>query len=1272
MTHQPAPPPNPPARPGPYAWIQAFPEPALVLSALAEVDGANEAGLAWFLTVQVAGGVEWPTLLAAAALAGASGLDWMSPPGSDLGPAGDMIRIRPLPGDDGAFLVTVQSVPIIQNQADTPFFSLSPLPMWVFDGETLKFLAVNEAAIARYGYSRDEFLSFTLLKILPSEEYSGTTQGLAKVQGGLGNLCRWRHLTQNGELLPVQVFSHHISFGDHSAVLAMILDEPETPRQPDEVTRHERRFRSLVEKGSDVVIVVDAAGNRIYVSPNYARISGRDPVTSIGTSIFTVIHPEDHVKVRKGFNALRAHPGLARSVTLRSLVSGAYRWLNVVATNRLDDPDVAGIVLNCSDITEQKLADDALRETEQRLDLALSGAGIGCWDWDIPGKHATVDERFARQLGYTVLEYEALEPHNNAVHPEDQEKVATMTEAIIASPTGEIDTTFRAISRDGRVIWVRNIGRVTERDRLGDPIRAVGIRLDVTEKELKDQALAESERRHRLLAEHATDVILRLSTAGVISYASRAFEEVTGKAPRAAVGQDLLSYVDPADREGVSIAMRSLTPGQALGSLLFRVIGPKGPVWMEGAARGITGDLGETEVVLIARDTEDRLRSEGAIRLSEQRWRRMMENLPAGVALIQDGRLLFNQIIEKITGYLPSEISTVDEWLQRVFDEPDRARASYLAAKAEGFPRILKEWIRHKDGRYRFVEMAGFEDDAGEVWVLHEITRQRQAEDRLRRQNDELNAVSNIQEVLLGTESSSAVHEAILRQAAVLTGASHLWLAEVVTDDSGRVRTLQDHQSQWSSRGAGPYFQFGVLVNEFPTVLLEPIHPGSWKVVGDDESITWNFLSRGGELVGVLGRMYSVGAVPPLASTLEALWRTVAQTLETMQNYRSRRQLEQSAQAQAQILAQVQEAVISIDLSGHISSWNNGARCMFGFSEQEAMGLPLSILFPISPRSSVEHQATLALTRSASYTVETAMVTQSFEVFYARAQFTHLRAEDGSVIGRILYVFDVTERRKAEMRVRQMNQKLEERVRRRTHQLEGAIRELEAFTYTVSHDLRSPLRAISGYANLLIEEHNTEMSAESAELLSSIDRNAIRMGRLIDDLLRLSRLGRQALDKRQVNLNELLDEVIAQLAHELKDRDVKFLRDPLPTVMADSALLSMVYTNLVGNALKFTQKCATARVELRYMPDADGVTLGVVDNGDGFDMRYAGKLFNVFQRLHSEQEFAGTGVGLAIVKRIVERHGGRVWANSKPGEGAAFWFTIPHNGPDIQASPDVL
>lgn len=353
-------------------------------------------------------------------------------------------------------------------------------------------------------------------------------------------------------------------------------------------------------------------------------------------------------------------------------------------------------------------------------------------------------------------------------------------------------------------------------------------------------------------------------------------------------------------------------------------------------------------------------------------------------------------------------------------------------------------------------------------------------------------------------------------------------------------------------------------------------------------------------------------------------------------------------------------AIYMLDPEGRITTWNSGAQKVEGYNTNEILGKHFSEFFtPEDVKNDIPNRYLKRAAAEGTVTNEGWRVRKDGSRFWSQGTITALRDENGKLRGFSKVAHDMTDKKRSEEEIRRFNLELEERVRRRTTQLEAANAELEAFSYSVSHDLRAPLRHIVGYVDILQVEAEDKLDDEACEHLQTIANAAKQMGDLIDALLEFSRMGRAELRKQRVNLGQLVEAAQRALRPEYQDRQVEWKIGPLPNVEGDSIMLNQVIINLVSNALKYTRPRKKAVIEIGAKQSDHKIIFYIRDNGVGFDMAYSDKLFGVFQRLHPAREFEGTGIGLANVRRIIHRHGGRVWAESALDEGATFYFSIP-------------
>ncbi|SNS70121.1 PAS domain S-box-containing protein [Belliella buryatensis] len=359
----------------------------------------------------------------------------------------------------------------------------------------------------------------------------------------------------------------------------------------------------------------------------------------------------------------------------------------------------------------------------------------------------------------------------------------------------------------------------------------------------------------------------------------------------------------------------------------------------------------------------------------------------------------------------------------------------------------------------------------------------------------------------------------------------------------------------------------------------------------------------------------------------------------------------------ATVVKQSNNAIYISDSDGNIISWNIGAEKIYGYSEREALKMKIWNIIPdiIKPEASLLMQKILKGERILD--LETKRINKFGKLIDVLYSATLLDEEKKSTESSIAITErDITQQNIAEERIKKLNQDLQNNVA----QLEFSNQELESFSYSVSHDLRAPLRALYGYAQIIEEDFGMELSNEAQKYLNNIKRNAQRMGVLIDDLLNLSRLGRKEVDKNRVDMLRIVNEVIDSVDIKIREKS-NILVDQLPSALVDYTLFRQVWENLISNAIKYSSKKNQPAIHIYAEESTDEITYHIEDNGVGFKMDYADKLFGVFQRLHSDQEFEGTGVGLAIVKRIINKHHGKIWVDSQEGIGTTFSFTLPKN-----------
>jgi PAS domain S-box-containing protein len=390
----------------------------------------------------------------------------------------------------------------------------------------------------------------------------------------------------------------------------------------------------------------------------------------------------------------------------------------------------------------------------------------------------------------------------------------------------------------------------------------------------------------------------------------------------------------------------------------------------------------------------------------------------------------------------------------------------------------------------------------------------------------------------------------------------------------------------------------------------------------------------------------------------------VAGAVNMLIDITDRKEAERAMAQMAAIVTSSEDAIVGKNLNGIVTSWNRAAERLFGYSADEMIGSPVTRLIP-PERQHEERRILEQVARGVPIEpYETIRRRKDGTEFHVSLTVSPVFSAQGRVIGASKIARDITQQKRVEEALRDRDRALtiaNDELTQQAAALADANNELQSFSYSVSHDLRAPLRTIDAYVRIVEEDHAPHLNAEAQRCLGIVKKAAVQAGELIDDLLEFARLGRIGMDIRAVKMAELAREGAKDLRLMQEDRMIDLTIGDLPPCQGDWRLLKLVWANLLSNAFKFTRYRTAAQIEIGWLPDerqADASVYYVKDNGVGFDMKYVHKLFGVFQRLHLKDEFDGTGVGLAMVQRIVHRHGGRVWAEGKIDGGATFFFSL--------------
>jgi PAS domain S-box-containing protein len=818
-------------------------------------------------------------------------------------------------------------------------------------------------------------------------------------------------------------------------------------------------------------------------------------------------------------------------------------------------------------------------------------------------------------------------------------------------------------AKDGSIYWV-DTTIVPLLNPEGKPRQYLAIRADITERKR-----AEEVREHlAAVVDSSDDAIISKDMNGTITAWNRGAEKIFGYSSAEALGQPMLMLFPPERASEETDILERIRQGGSVEH--FETV----RIRKDGKSIDISSTISpirdSSGVIVgaskIARDITQRRQAERALRDSEERFQAMANNIPQLAWMAEnDGHIFwYNRRWYEYTGTTPQQM---DGWGWQSVHDPEvlpRVLEKWKEAIAAGSAFEMEFPLRGADGHFGIflTRITPEKDSAGQIvrWfgTNTDITALKQVEEKAAAQAREL----------------KRSREVLEEQARVLD------LAPVLVRDMESRIVFWTHGAE-KLYGLSSQQTLGVVSHElFHTHFPEPLEMVEKK------------LSEAGRWEGEVVHTKRDGSVMILASNW-VLYRDehgrATRILEVNTDVTARKHAEERLAEQAEemsrqaeelvssqqalesktrmlklVLDSMGEGLIASDLEGRFIIWNDSATKLMGRnaadlpSEQWAPYYKVFLLDGITPYPEDRLPLVRALHGESAQAEMMIDHPGRASGVFLEVTARPLKDIEGNLFGGVAVLRDITERKAAEREIQKLNQDLEARVIQRTAQLEEANKELEAFTYSVSHDLRAPLRHMSGFTRILVEDFGPSLPEEAQGHLRRIESGALRMGRLVDELLNLTRVGRQTLSVQVTGLSPIIKDVLSMFELEAQGRQVEWKVAEMPFVECDPTLISQVFQNLIGNALKYSRPRSRAVIEIGHFQQNGSPVIFIRDNGVGFSMKYADKLFGVFQRLHRAEDFEGTGVGLATVQRIIQKHGGRIWADAELDRGATFYFTL--------------
>ncbi|MBL7703283.1 MAG: PAS domain S-box protein [Ferruginibacter sp.] len=1015
-----------------------------------------------------------------------------------------------------------------------------------------------------------------------------------------------------------------------------------------------KEFEYFFNNSNDFSCIANKQGYFEIVNSSFNKVLGYSQNELSTKPFLDFVHPDDIPATLEAYNQLKEGASLIHFINRYRKKDGDYLLFDWNAT---PNPHTDKLYCIARDITDRKKAEDALSqlnaELEQRVKERTAEIeknenrfrAIIENNFDII---TLIDKDFnvfyrspsaVRIMGWTNEELIGKNGILN-IHPADREKTKAIIQEIMSSPGKSVNVLFRNMHKNGYYLWVEGSIINLLHD---ENIKAFVFNCrDITARVEAEEKLIASEERFRAIIEQYPSPVIRYAPDGSHISANPAWETMWQDKLENTIDYNILK--DPQmEISGMSKIIKQAFAGETVMTDVYQydpsLIGKTGRKrWIQLLMYPLKDNDGKIlEVILITLDMTANKEAEEKLIVSEKQYRYLFQNNPMPMWVIDLKTFKFLDVNEMAIlqyGYSRQEFLSMTAMDIRPEEDASlflQSDHTYLTNDKNYNKGIWRH--RKKDGTIIEVEIIAheilFEGAEARFVLANDVTEQKKAEEKIIASEKQFrNTLDNMLEgaQIIGFDwryiyinDSLAKHAKFRREEMI---------GFTVMEKFPGIEQTEI------------YKVYQRCFNERVSIHLEN------KFTFPDGSVGWFELSFQPIPAGIF----------ILSIDITERKKAEAAILRAEANYR-------------EIFEKASDAIYVLEIeTGQILEINQRATEITGYSKEELIKRDPDLLMAGDPAyTAVQSQAYLQKAANGE--------PQQFEWLIKKGDGTHSWLEvnltKAKIAGedRILSFFrEINDRKKAQQEVQKLNEELEQKVINRTEQLRKTNEELEAFSYSVSHDLRAPLRAIIGFSAILQEDYITKLDDEAKRITDVIIGNTKKMGQLIDDLLTFSRMGRQEVLKTSINTHKMVKETVEEIDRkENNAKKAEWLIHNLPPVMGDINIMRQVWVNLISNAVKYSAKKNVQHIEIGYFMQNTEIVFFVKDNGVGFDEKYKDKLFKVFQRLHSADEFDGTGIGLAIVEKIISKHGGKVWAEGEKDIGACFYFSLPHGGTDLPA-----